>query len=39
MGSDRIEVILHGTDFSGKYVLLRFKNAGDNEWMVLKAKA
>ena len=38
-GSDRIEVILHGTDFSGKYVLLRFKKAGDKEWIVLKAKA
>jgi hypothetical protein len=37
-GSDRIEVILHGTDFSGKYVLLRFKKAGDKEWIVLKAK-
>jgi len=37
-GGDRIEVILHGTNFSGKYVLLRFKKAGEKNWIVLKAK-
>jgi len=37
-GDDRIEVILHGTTFSGKYVLLRFKKAGEKNWIVLKAK-
>jgi DNA ligase D-like protein (predicted 3'-phosphoesterase) len=37
-GGDRIEVILHGTTFSGKYVLLRFKKAGEKNWIVLKAK-
>ncbi|MFA6226243.1 MAG: DNA polymerase ligase N-terminal domain-containing protein [Methanoregula sp.] len=35
---DRIEVLLHGQVFSGKYVLIRFKKAGDNEWLVLRAK-
>jgi bifunctional non-homologous end joining protein LigD len=36
---DRIEVVLHGRIFSGKYVLLRFKKAGEKEWIVLKGKA
>jgi bifunctional non-homologous end joining protein LigD len=35
---DRIEILLHGKVFSGKYVLIRFKKAGDNEWLVLRAK-
>ncbi|MDP2797237.1 MAG: DNA polymerase ligase N-terminal domain-containing protein [Methanoregula sp.] len=35
---DRIEVLLHGQDFSGKYVFIRFKKAGDKEWLVLRAK-
>ncbi|MDO9324546.1 MAG: DNA polymerase ligase N-terminal domain-containing protein [Methanoregula sp.] len=35
---ERIEVLLHGQVFSGKYVLIRFKKAGDNEWLVLRAK-
>jgi bifunctional non-homologous end joining protein LigD len=35
---DRIEVILHGTTFFGKYVLLRFKKAGEKNWIILKAK-
>ncbi|MCX6684605.1 MAG: ATP-dependent DNA ligase [Methanoregula sp.] len=33
---DRIEVILHGTTFSGKYVLLRFKKTGEKNWIILK---
>lgn len=35
---DRIEVIFQGKKFSGKYVLLRFKKAGEKSWIVLKAK-
>jgi DNA ligase D-like protein (predicted 3'-phosphoesterase) len=35
---DRIEVILHGTRFRGKYVLVRFKKAGEKEWLVMKGK-
>lgn len=38
-GDDRIEVILHGSRFSGKYVLVRFKKAGEKEWPVMKAKS
>ncbi|MEN6443935.1 MAG: DNA polymerase ligase N-terminal domain-containing protein [Methanoregula sp.] len=35
---DRIEVVLHGRKFSGKFVLVRFKKAGENEWLVMKGK-
>ena len=35
---DRIEVILHGSRFLGKYVLVRFKKAGEKEWLVMKTK-
>lgn len=38
-GEDRIEVILNGARFSGKYVLVRFKKAGEKEWLVMKSKA
>ncbi len=37
-GGEKIEVVLHGTRFSGKYVLVRFKKAGGKEWLVIKAK-
>jgi DNA ligase D-like protein (predicted 3'-phosphoesterase) len=33
----RIEIVLHGREFSGKYVLVRFKKAGEKEWLVLKS--
>ena len=35
---DRIEVFLHGQVFSGKYVLIRFKKAGEKDWLVFRAK-
>jgi bifunctional non-homologous end joining protein LigD len=35
---DRIEIILHGTRFSGRYALIRFKKAGEKEWLLIKAK-
>jgi len=35
---ERIEVLLHGEIISGKYVLIRFKKAGDKEWLVFRAK-
>ncbi len=35
---DRIEVVLHGGDLNGKFILLRFKKAGEKEWIVLKGK-
>jgi bifunctional non-homologous end joining protein LigD len=37
-GGERIEVVLHGRQFTGKYVLLRFKRAGEKNWIVLKGK-
>jgi len=35
---DRVEVVLHGKLFSGKYVILRFKKAGEKNWIILKGK-
>jgi DNA ligase D-like protein (predicted 3'-phosphoesterase) len=35
---DRIEFILHGEKFTGKFLLLRFRKAGEKEWIVLKGK-
>jgi len=35
---DRIEVVLQGVRFRGKYLLVRFRKAGDREWLVLRAK-
>ncbi|MFA4876034.1 MAG: DNA polymerase ligase N-terminal domain-containing protein [Methanoregula sp.] len=35
---DRIEVIFHGRWLSGKYTLIRFKKAGEQDWLILKAK-
>jgi len=37
--TDRIEFVLHGERFRGKYNLLRFKKAGEKEWIVLKGKS
>ena len=37
-GDERIEIVLHGRVFSGEYVLLRFKKAGEKNWIVLKGK-
>jgi DNA ligase D-like protein (predicted 3'-phosphoesterase) len=37
--ADRIEFVLHGERLTGKYLLLRFKKAGEREWIVLKGKA
>jgi DNA ligase D-like protein (predicted 3'-phosphoesterase) len=35
---DRIEIILNGAWFHGKYILVRFKKAGEKEWLVMKGK-
>lgn len=35
---DTIEIILHGKRLIGQYVLVRFKRAGKNEWLVFKGK-
>ena len=34
---DKIEVTLHGTRLTGLYVLVPFKRAGKNEWLIFKA--
>jgi len=36
---DRIEVVLNGREFTGKYNLIRFKKGGDNAWLVVKSRA
>jgi DNA ligase D-like protein (predicted ligase)/DNA ligase D-like protein (predicted 3'-phosphoesterase) len=33
-----IEVTLHGQRLRGRYVLARFKKAGDKQWLLMKAK-
>jgi bifunctional non-homologous end joining protein LigD len=33
-----VEVTLHGQRLRGRYVLARFKKAGEKQWLVLKAK-
>ncbi len=35
---DRIEVFLRGSRFVGKYVLIRFRKAGEKDWLILRAK-
>lgn len=35
---DKIEVVMKGNRISGRYVLVRFKSAGENNWLLLKAK-
>jgi bifunctional non-homologous end joining protein LigD len=35
---NRIEVILHGSAYKGKYVILRFKKAGEKEWLIIRAR-
>lgn len=36
--NDRIEVFLEGQRLQGKFVLLRFRKAGDKDWLVLRVK-
>ena len=35
---DRIEVILHGREYQGKYNLIRFRNGGENAWLIVKSQ-
>jgi DNA ligase D-like protein (predicted 3'-phosphoesterase) len=35
---DMVEVYLHGSKLNGRYVLARFKKAGEKQWLLLKAK-
>ncbi len=34
--AEKIEVVLHGQRLSGIYVLVKFKRAGDKDWLLLK---
>lgn len=36
--TDKIEVVLQGDRIEGRYVLVRFRRAGDMEWLIFKAK-
>ena len=36
---DRIEVILHGREFTGKYNLIYFKKGGEKAWLIVKSRA
>jgi DNA ligase D-like protein (predicted 3'-phosphoesterase) len=35
---DRIEFVLHGREFTGKYNLIRFKKSGENGWLITKSR-
>jgi len=35
---DKIEVVVKGGRLAGRYVLVRFKKAGEKEWLLFKAK-
>ena len=35
---DKIEVVMQGSRISGRYVLVRFRKAGENQWLIFKAK-
>lgn len=34
---DRIEIVFHGKRLTGQYLIVRFKRAGENEWLVFRA--
>lgn len=36
---DKIEVVMKGDRLAGRYVLVRFKKAGNHDWLMLKGKA
>jgi DNA ligase D-like protein (predicted ligase)/DNA ligase D-like protein (predicted 3'-phosphoesterase) len=36
--NDKIEFILHGQKLHGRYVLARFRKAGEKDWILLKAR-
>jgi bifunctional non-homologous end joining protein LigD len=36
---DRIEVNLRGREFSGTYTLIRFKKAGEADWLIMKNRS
>jgi len=36
--NDKIELVMKGDRLAGRYVLVRFKKAGDHDWLILKGK-
>jgi DNA ligase D-like protein (predicted 3'-phosphoesterase) len=36
--TNKIVFLLHGKKLSGKYTLLKFKKAGENQWLLFKTK-
>lgn len=34
----RIEILIHGDRYTGKYLLVRFRKAGEKEWLVFRVK-
>jgi len=36
---DRIEVVLHGREFTGKYNLIYFRKGGEKAWLIVKSRA
>jgi bifunctional non-homologous end joining protein LigD len=36
---DKIEVVIKGERLSGQYELIRFRKAGEREWLLFKKKA
>ncbi|OPX64593.1 MULTISPECIES: DNA polymerase ligase N-terminal domain-containing protein [unclassified Methanoregula] len=36
--TDRIEVVLHGKDYAGKYNLIRFRKSGENGWLIIRSR-
>jgi hypothetical protein len=37
-GVERIEVVLHGKEFTGQYNLIRFRKSGENGWLIVKSR-
>jgi DNA ligase D-like protein (predicted 3'-phosphoesterase) len=37
-GEDRIEVVLHGKEITGKFNLIRFRKSGENGWLIVKSR-
>jgi DNA ligase D-like protein (predicted 3'-phosphoesterase) len=35
---DKVEVVLKGEHLAGRYVLVRFKRAGEKDWLIFRAK-
>jgi len=36
-GDNKIEILMKGERLEGRYVLVRFKKAGENNWLFFKA--